>query len=189
MDGLKNVFPLWTSRIAWHTVSAEVCLMRYSLTAGNAADHAFLYSGGTMFDLGTLGGNSSFAYGINNSGLVVGYASTSGNTTTHGFLYNLNISAITDLGTLGGDVSYAYGINNSGQVVGDAYTTGNAAEHAFLYGGGAMFDLNNLINTTTLGTFLYIARGINDSGQIIANGNNGHSYLLSPSQPASYLTG
>ena len=28
MDGLKNVFPFWTSRIAKHTLSAEVCLTR-----------------------------------------------------------------------------------------------------------------------------------------------------------------
>jgi hypothetical protein len=28
IDGLKNVFPLWTSRIAWHTLLAEVYLMR-----------------------------------------------------------------------------------------------------------------------------------------------------------------
>src|SRR6185436_9448239 len=28
IDGLKNVFPFWTSRIALQTVSPEVCLIR-----------------------------------------------------------------------------------------------------------------------------------------------------------------
>ena len=32
----------------------------------------FLYSGGTLQDLGTLGGADSIAYGINNNGPVVG---------------------------------------------------------------------------------------------------------------------
>ena len=32
-----------------------------------------------MSDLGTLGGSGSYAYGINNSGQVVGYSYTTGN--------------------------------------------------------------------------------------------------------------
>ena len=40
--------------------------------------HAFLYSNGTMTDLGTLpAARYSVAYGINASGQVVGYADTS----------------------------------------------------------------------------------------------------------------
>ena len=157
----------------------------YSYTGSSY--HAFLYSDFAMTDLGTLGGSESYAYGINTSGQVVGYASTAGNATTHAFLYSNG--TMQDLGALGGTYSQAFGINSSGQVVGNAYTTGNGVDHAFLYSGGTMFDLNNLVNTNSLGTLLNTSKGINDSGQVIANGNNGHAYILTPSLPASYLTG
>ena len=150
----------------------------------NGHSHAFLYSSGTMQDLGTLGGDFSAAYGINSSGQVVGKAGTL-NGYSHAFLYGSG--TMQDLGTLGGNSSAAYGINSSGQVVGCA--AAGSGSHAFLYSGGKMFDLNNLVNTNTLGTVLNVSKGINDYGQLIANGTNGHAYILTPSLPASYLTG
>ena len=60
-------------------------------------NHAFLYENGTMTDLGTLGGNLSWAYSINNNNQIVGYSTTAiGNNRP--FLYD-NGSMI-NLGTL-----------------------------------------------------------------------------------------
>ena len=56
------------------------------------------------------------AYGINDSGQVVGYADTTGNAAYTPF--STAAAAMTDLGTLGGTYSHAKGINDSGQVVG-----------------------------------------------------------------------
>lgn len=108
-------------------------------------------------DLGTLGGTTSYARGINNNGQVVGAVGTA-DGLEHAFLYS-NGSMI-DLGTLGGTYSYAFSINNNGQVVGSARTDEDQ-DHAFLYGNGSMIDLG------TLGGMYSYARDINNNGQVV----------------------
>jgi len=146
-------------------------------SSGNVAstvNQAFLYSGGTMIPLGFLpGGNNSVAYGINDSGQVVG------TSDSRAFLYNGgNLIA---LGLLpGGNQSFAYGINNSGEVVGQANTSNG--NQAFLYSDGSIVNLNTLIDSS-LGWNLLGARAINDSGQIVGYGirnNRNEAFLLTP---------
>jgi probable HAF family extracellular repeat protein len=65
--------------------------------------HAFLYTDGTMFDLGAVGlldGQYSQAYGINSSGEVVGYYGNP-NFNIGAFLYSGGV--VQDIGSLGGD--------------------------------------------------------------------------------------
>src|SRR6266436_6288660 len=47
--------------------------------------HAFMFDGGRMVDLGTMGGSNSWAYGINDNGCMVG-ASGKPMTNMHAFL-------------------------------------------------------------------------------------------------------
>src|SRR5437660_7681384 len=84
-----------------------------------------------MTDLGTLGG-SSYAYGINDSGTIVGYSWTPNSDHPHAFVY-LN-GMMIDLNSLipsgaGWELLEAYGINNGGQIVGEGLLNGQS--HAF----------------------------------------------------------
>ena len=151
--------------------------------------YAFLYSNGTMTDLGTLGGSYSAASGINDSGQVVGAAYTSSGGP-YAFLYSNG--TMTDLGTLPGlPSSVASGINDSGLVVGYAdnfHTSSGHYSYAFLYTNGTMEDLNTLI---PLGWTLAGATAINDSGQIVGYGTNPNgntdAFLLTPVPEPSTL--
>jgi probable HAF family extracellular repeat protein len=119
---------------------------------------------GTVDSLGTLGGASSEATGVNSSGEVTGFASLA-NGYQHAF--SATNGTMTDLGTLGGS-SYAYGINASGEIVGYSYLA-NGDQHAFLYDDGTMLDLNALLPANS-GWVLEGAFGINDAGQITGMG-------------------
>ena len=95
--------------------------------------HAFLYSNGTMQDLGTLGGTEGAAAGINNKGQVVGNSLTTGNLASHAFLYsNGKMQDLNSLVTGSGWVlSSASGINDRGQIIGEGIN-GNGEMHAYL---------------------------------------------------------
>lgn len=143
---------------------------------GNDAYHAFLYSGGIMADLGTLGGTRSQAFSINDHGQIVGGSTTTTIPEQHAFLYSGGV--MNDLGTLGGSQSIALGINQSGQIVGYSATTGNLGTRGFLYSGGAMNDIG------TLGGSSSYAYGLNDSGEVV-----GYSNTTAGTQHAFLYTG
>jgi probable HAF family extracellular repeat protein len=79
---------------------------------------------GYNIDLGTLGGEQSDAYSINDIGQIVGWAdSNDPHQGPHATLFTLNAEAENiDLGTLGGPSSAASSNNSSGQIVGCAGT-------------------------------------------------------------------
>jgi probable HAF family extracellular repeat protein len=134
-------------------------------------------------DLGTLDTTgefaSSFAYGINAEGRVVGTWEIA-EGISHAFITGANGASMVDLGTLGGERSAGYGINSTGQVVGFSQAD-DGSSRAFITGpdGFGMTDLNSLVDLPQ-GVVLDEARAVNELGQVIANANNGHAYLLSP---------
>jgi probable HAF family extracellular repeat protein len=122
---------------------------------------AFMYSNGTMVDLGATGSSDSNAEGINASGQVVGYMHVSG--AAHAFLYSNG--TMVDLGVLGGSSFYqsiASGINDSGNIVGQStFPAGGFTVRAFLYSNGSMQNLGTIGNASSA------ALDINNQGQIV----------------------
>jgi len=123
-------------------------------------EHAFVFSGGTMTDIGASlsGMPNSFGYSINSSGQVAGTAYNSSYSTSHAFFFD---GATTkDLGTFGGQSASALAINDQAQITG--YVTGtNGFDRAFRYTAGVMTDL------ATLGGHYSYGLSINNSNVIV----------------------
>jgi probable HAF family extracellular repeat protein len=125
-------------------------------------DHAFLYDHGTVTDLGTLGGSVSAAFGVNDAGQVVGFASKA--VGFHAFLWDSQ-NGMQDLGALrGGSASIAHGINGSGLVVGESFYFNEW--HAFVW------DSMNGMRDIGGSSFRSNAVGVNDAGQVVGSMNN-----------------
>ncbi len=120
---------------------------------------------GSITMLGTFGGSSSQATGVNNSGEAVGFASLA-----DGYQHAFSEigGTMVDLGTLGGGSSFAYGVNDSGEIVGYSWLA-DGEDQAFLYDDGTMLNLNSLLPGNS-GWDLLQAYAINASGQITGVG-------------------
>ena len=109
---------------------------------GQGGAHAVTWLDGEVTDLGTLGGQESYALGLNNEGQVVGWSLIEGeNFEQRAFLWS--DGEMIDLGVLEeGRRSLAYDLNDRGQVVGASTTrseeTARAPEYAFVWEDGEM---------------------------------------------------
>ena len=120
---------------------------------------AAVVAGVELPDLG--GGNTSYAFGVNDKGDVVGKS------------YNLNFEehatvwlaggAPTDLGTLGGLNSAAKAVSSTGVIVGSADMPNNGFPHAALWSSATSAP----IDLGTLGGMNSQASGVNSNGDAV----------------------
>src|SRR6185369_8588905 len=132
-------------------------LLSLALLAAPAAAQTY-----TIVDLGTLGGTTSQAHGINAKGWIVGESLTK-ESQDHAFLWDGK--EMHDLGTLGGSFSAARGVNANDVVVGWAYLA-TGMFHAYAGGPSGLVDLG------TLGGSCSAANAVNDAGAAC-----GYAYL------------
>jgi probable HAF family extracellular repeat protein len=136
--------------------------------------HATQYKDGTVIDLGTLGGPSSFTNTVNERGTAAGRADLP-DGSSRAVIFTED--AFLNLGTLpGGNFSAGRAINDRGEVA----CISNIASgdfHACLYDRGDLVDLG------TLGGSFSDSGGINNRGQIVGNSTTAagqqHAYLWS----------
>jgi probable HAF family extracellular repeat protein len=143
--------------------------------------HAFQWQDGVLTDLGALpgnnGGNSSYGFAINNSGLIGGISENGSIDPATGYPESnavvWNRGQIINLGTFGGTQSAAEMMNDRGQVVGvatnaipDPFSFGGdpfpatTQSRAFLWERGVMRDLGTLGGPDAFGRY------INQSGEV-----------------------
>jgi probable HAF family extracellular repeat protein len=155
---------------------------------GFAEYDGVVWQGGQIINLGTFGGNFSYAGDINDQGQVAGFGLTT--TPDSFFLGDLCFNnpfatqmlafiwqggALQNLGTLGGPDSCGYWINQRGQVAGMSFTnstinpsTGFPTTHPFVWNGKRMLDVGTLGGTLALGAAVV---PLNDRGEMVGFSN------------------
>ena len=105
-----------------------------------------------IVDLGTLGGDTSLAYGLNEEGGVAGKSRTA-DGSMKAFFWDEN-NGMVDIG-----LGEAWGTNNIGQVVGNIH---HHTDDAFIW------DLTNGLKFLNKGDYLFAtAYGVSDSGLVV----------------------
>jgi probable HAF family extracellular repeat protein len=182
LPSVNNSGPTWISDSGLVSGFSENGLI--DPLTGFPAFHAVLFKNGRVHDLGTLGGNESVAYSVNDRGRAVGCAA---NATSDPFgfcgilagvpqqsrAFIWQDGAMKDLGTLGGLDALAGLVNDRGQVAGWSLTdstvnptTGIPTQHPFLWENGKMRDLG-----TIGGTALFELNHLNNRGEVVGGMN------------------
>ncbi len=134
-----------------------------------SGNHGYTFNAhtGAITTIDYPGAGTTIAYGINDTGMVVGGYCVQGVEgcpldlflgSSHGFMDNNGV--FTQLDFPGADETTAFGINNAGMIVG-TYEQGLSIVHAFIYENGAYTDIN------FPGANWSEAWGVNDLGVVV----------------------
>jgi len=144
-----------------------------SFTVNNLwVDRACRWTAGTLEDLGTLGGDNSFAFAINDAGWAAGQSFLPDNRTLRACLWTGG--AVRDLGTIAGTTgarSSAADLNESRHIVGWSEIAGGA-QHACMFQTDAGGIVTARVDLGVLGGDSSYAYGINDSDVVVGSSDS-----------------
>jgi probable HAF family extracellular repeat protein len=161
-----------------------------SADKGAKSGVALRWDGEAVLELPSLGGSNNRATGINDDGIIIGYASQDdAGDRVHAVRWV--DGAVEDLGTLGGEIGQAMAINRHGRIVGSSTSEKgfSAVDHAFVWIDEDMTRLARLKSVTIRGRSgkikldRSVAVGLNDGGAIC-----GFSVSASENDPVSVAT-
>jgi probable HAF family extracellular repeat protein len=140
---------------------------------------ATLFSKGQAIELPTLvAGDHSWAQGIDNSGVIVGYEQVNNTGPSHALVWSNGIvQDVTAWSVFPGGATLSLISKKSGMAVGEGIKS-NGEGHMFLHGNGQTVDLGPA-------TIPASPVAINDSGQILVN----YQITTSSNVPAIYFNG
>jgi probable HAF family extracellular repeat protein len=139
-----------------------------SSNAGLRVTRAFLWQGpeSGLQDLGTLGGFTTAASGVNNRGQVAGSAVNDGRSRV--FLWQ--DGAMQNLGGLSGGDAFAHALNDNATIIGEARTSGGAT-HPFLCKDGVMVDLFDGMESPVREVLYGVAYAVNNNDVVVGSAN------------------
>ncbi len=148
---------------------------------GTSVITAYTWNGTAWNNLGSVADKTTYSYGIDANGDVVGYSLNSANKKMAFYCpYNgSSWGTPVDLGVIPSSAdtaSIAKGINDQGQIVGYEYATAISAATAFLSGttSGSAVALSSLVSNTN-GWTLEQATAIDNTGDIVGGMTNAYN--------------
>ena len=131
---------------------------------------AFLYTNGSMQDLGTLGGTYAYAEAINDDGVVVGSAYTASDDCAQAFVYRNGV--MSPVGTCQTTLR-AFLLNKRGNITGITPRDGNGRFHTFFSkNGSSVIDIGCLDSVPNPGNCYTEPAAISDNGHITGFSRN-----------------
>lgn len=146
---------------AWGLSANGQVIVGYGFIGAGNVYRGFCWENDSMYQFGTFGGSTSWAYAASFDGSVVAGAAEHSNGFNHAFRWTPD-SGMQDLGVLPGALrSVARGISSNGRVVIGWSGFENQIHHAFRWENGVMTDIHNpaLYGSEAL--------GVSDDGNVV----------------------